>query len=229
MRASSDLRAYDKYRSFYTLSKKHHPDRNPDDKHAAERFVKVTEAYAILGNPPKREEYDRETQRTATEHWRNAPKGSYSSSAPHGSRPASGLSKRRTQFRGPPPSFYRNGGWGQHRVKRQQPADATASAHADAASRSGSAGATRGGFGPAGSPEGFDYDVPHFDRDGHMRRQEQQDHRRGRRVGEETVDYSNGGSMLLNFLIVSGILAVTVFIPTVFVRRRQSHRKNDDI
>lgn len=220
--------ASDIKKNFYALSKKHHPDHNPNDTHAAERFVKISEAYAVLGNPPKREKYDRAMQGTTSERWQNSPRGSYSSSAPHGSRPASGLSKRRTQFRGPPPSFYQNGGWGQYRAKRRQQADATASAHAEAASKAGSTGpSTGGGFGPAGSPDGLDYDVPHFDRDGHARTQEQQDQRRGRRVGE-AVDYNDSGSMLLNFLIISGILAVTVFIPTVYVQQRQSRRRNGD-
>ncbi|KAL8833689.1 MAG: hypothetical protein Q9170_004134 [Blastenia crenularia] len=200
---------------------RHHPDHNPNDSHAAERFVKISEAYAILGSPSEREKYDRETQTSSSRRSQNAPRGSHSSSAPYGARPASGLSKRRTHFRGPPPSFYRNGGWGQHGAKRQQSAEAPEFAQTSKPFRSAHEGASSGGgFGPAGSPEGLDYDVPHFDREGHIRTQEQQDQRRGRRVGDETVDYGHGGSILFNFIFVSGILAVTVLIPTVFVRHR---------
>ena len=219
------------YRNFYALSKKHHPDHNPNDSYAAERFVKISEAYAVLGNPPKREKYDRETQRTTPGGSPDAPKGSHSSSAPYGARPASGLSRRRTQFRGPPPSFYRSGGWGAHGAKRKEQADATASAHSRSTFRSGSADTNAGGgFGPAGAADGLDNDVPHFDREGHVRTQEQQDQRRVRRVGEEAVDYSSGGSMLLNFLAVSGILAVTVLVPTLFVHRKnQRHSNNDSV
>ncbi|KAL8720348.1 MAG: hypothetical protein Q9225_002776 [Loekoesia sp. 1 TL-2023] len=222
--SSSDIK-----KNFYALSKKHHPDRNPNDSHAAERFVEISEAYAVLGNPPKRAKYDRETQRVTSGGSQHPPRGSHSSSAPYGARPATGLSKRRTQFRGPPPSFYRSGGWGRYGAKRQQQADATASAHANATFGSGSTGTPAGGgFGPGGASEGLDNDVPHFDREGHIRTQEQQDQRRGRRVGEVATDYSTGGNIVLNFFLVSGILALTILIPTVIVRRRHPRQSNDD-
>lgn len=216
-------------RNFYALSKKHHPDHNPDDAHAAERFVEISEAYAVLGNPPKREKYDRETWRTGTGTLHDARRGSYSSSASYGARPASGLSKRRTQFRGPPPSFYRNGAWGQHGAKRQREADSMTSAHMSAASDPVTTGAPlRGGFGPAGSPDGLDYDVPHFNRKGHIRTQEQQDQRRVRRAGGEAVDYGNEGSILLNFFFISGILAVACLAPAIFVKRKNARESDTD-
>lgn len=217
------------HRNFYALSKKHHPDHHPNDTQAVERFVKISEAYAILGNPSKREQYDLETPRTGSGPSQNTPRGSYSSSAPYGARPANGLSKRRTQFRGPPPSFYRNGAWGQHGARRQRQADSTASAHASAASDSAAAGASSGGgFGPAGSPDNLDHDVPHFDRQGHIRTQEQQDQRRVRRVGEEAIDYVHGGSVLLNFFFVSGILAVACLVPAVFTKRKNTRQSSNN-
>jgi hypothetical protein len=46
--------------AFYKLSKKHHPDVNPDDKHAANKFSTISNAYDILGDPIKRRDYDNE-------------------------------------------------------------------------------------------------------------------------------------------------------------------------
>ncbi|MGP8214249.1 MAG: DNA polymerase I [Bacteroidia bacterium] len=37
----------------------HHPDRNPNDKDAADKFKEIAEAYDVLGDPKKRKQYDR--------------------------------------------------------------------------------------------------------------------------------------------------------------------------
>ncbi|KAL8780597.1 MAG: hypothetical protein Q9213_006394 [Squamulea squamosa] len=209
-------------RQFYALSKHHHPDRNLNDPYAAERFVEISEAYSVLGNPSKREKYDREIGRSTSGRSYGVHRGSHSSSAPYGARPASGLSRRRTHFRGPPPSFYRSGGWGPHGAKRQRQADTTASAHASAASASSDSGTFRGrGFGPGGSPDGLDYDVPHFDRDIHIRTQEQQDQRRQRRAEGEAAGYSGGENILWKFIFVSGILAAACSLPVLFDQRKR--------
>lgn len=45
-------------KSFRRLAMKYHPDRNPGDKQAEEKFKKVKEAYEILSDPKKRSAYD---------------------------------------------------------------------------------------------------------------------------------------------------------------------------
>ena len=52
--SESDLKA-----AYRKLAMKHHPDRNPGDKHCEQRFKEINEAYEVLKDPDKRAAYDR--------------------------------------------------------------------------------------------------------------------------------------------------------------------------
>lgn len=45
-------------KAYRSLALKYHPDKNPDNKKAEERFKKISEAYYALGDPKRRKDYD---------------------------------------------------------------------------------------------------------------------------------------------------------------------------
>lgn len=210
-------------RSFYALSKAHHPDTNPSPS-AASLFALFSESYTVLSNATRRASYDRDTL-----HLQPARSGSYASTqSPAGGRPASGLSKRRGSFRGPPPSFYRSGGWGEHTEKRRA-AHETSTGNAEQRADSG-----LGGMGPGSNPfKDAEYvrSTPHFDKESHTKTHKAEDQRRWERrrraVDEDGVEFEPQASLGAHFLIVAGILGATIVAPMVYLQflRLERHKR----
>ena len=44
--------------AYRKMAQKYHPDKNPDDPAAEEKFKQCSEAYSVLGDPQKKKEYD---------------------------------------------------------------------------------------------------------------------------------------------------------------------------
>ncbi len=55
-------------KAYRTLAFQYHPDRNPNDKAAEERFKEISMAYDVLGDPRKRAEYDAAASYTASQY-----------------------------------------------------------------------------------------------------------------------------------------------------------------
>ncbi|OBT42829.1 hypothetical protein VE00_08145 [Pseudogymnoascus sp. WSF 3629] len=204
--------------AFYHLSKLSHPDRNPTDPTASTRFVHISEAYAVLRSPEKRQRYDRDLGLHHHQHRPSHPvhptAPAQSHYGPAGGRAPSGLSRRRATFRGAPASFYRSGGWGEHSAKRRAAQE----------SSSGTTGGearpkTEGGMGWGQSAWVAAEEARHFDRESHLRTFRNHERRmKGRAAaaagkgegggggGGEREGESGGRGMLGDFLIVSGLI-----------------------
>jgi hypothetical protein len=192
----------------------------------------------VLSNPQKRSTYDRDHGFHHAHHQHHQhPTGSHSSHSANlhksgayaGSRPASGLSNRRGTFRGPPPSFYEQGGYG-GTGRRGEGFSAGGGATGTGTTGSGSGSpfgsSSSSGTGTSGAdpedPLGFIHRNPlhHFNARAHFRTQKAEDERRRERVSKarsaarEKADsdsdsfIAGGGFGLFRFVVVCGILGV---------------------
>lgn len=233
-------------KSFYALSKTHHPDVNRSDPSAAITFSLLSESYTVLSDPARRAAYDKQLFPPSS----SSSSSSYSSSGaaasaggpgwnPAGGRCPSGLSRRRGSFRGPPASFYRNGGYGAHAAQRskQQQRQTNDGEAAGAAHRHAShTDPLHHHQQYHQQQQGFynEDDVPpHFDKAGHKRTHERQDERRHhqqgrstrRALGDDDVEFEPQTSMAGHFFIVAGILGVTFAAPLVYLQCMRLGRK----
>ena len=58
LRVSKDASESDIKKSYRKLAMKYHPDRNPDDPAAEDKFKEASEAYSVLSDAEKRARYD---------------------------------------------------------------------------------------------------------------------------------------------------------------------------
>lgn len=138
-----------------------------------------------------------------------------------GSRPPSGLSKRRGTFRGPPPSFYAHGGYGgtqnhPHSPPNFHQKDYPHQPHGSAASASSSTSSEH----PHPSQFINHNPVPHFDAASHFRTQTHEDARRRERrlraieqakreAAARGIDISDDeGNSMLRFFAVVGVIGL---------------------
>src|SRR5260221_1614921 len=96
---SKDVSEEDLKKAYRKLAVKHHPDKNPGDKSAEEKFKELGEAYEALNDPQTRAAYD-QYGHAAFDPRRRAPRGW------GGRLPRSFQGLRRRDWRGrPPPPF----------------------------------------------------------------------------------------------------------------------------
>lgn len=235
LEVKQDASAGEIKRQFYTLSKKHHPDHNASDPDASTRFVAISEAYHVLSVPEKRAQYDAQLSHASSRssRWGGAstssyPQGSYSSASYAGSRPASGLNKKRSTFRGPPPSFYKSGGYGRHSAKRSEYAQYQ---HAGSQTEQNTTSDSYGGFGEGYGPgqAGQGNEVPHFDDRKHKQTHdtvyEHISARRRRERNAEIPQELDRGGMLANFIMVSGVVAIAAAVTKMFNNSTEGDKK----
>jgi len=192
-------------RQFYVLSKETHPDINPDKADAGDRFAQISESYSVLADPEKRKRYDRDVMRAQAHHRGHGSHSSHQRGTYAGHRPATGLSKRRSAFKGPPPSFYAHG----------KPSANTA--HQAQAKQAGYQPHMAGTFNAGAYTEDGQWD-PAFDYQSTYKTQTHEDYRRKNRraaalaAAQAEVEEDNFWG---RFIIVSAVIVLSVTVGTL--------------
>lgn len=81
-------------KQYRRLAKRHHPDANPNDPKASDRFKEISEAYNVIGDPEKRKQYD-EMRRLGA--FAGFSSGAGPRSRPSGTRSETGAGPRETE------------------------------------------------------------------------------------------------------------------------------------
>ena len=172
---------------------------NPNDPTASERFSQVSASYSVLADPEKRKRYDRDVFRIR--HASSGPRAAGHTGSYAGSRPPSGLSKRRGTFRGPPPSFYAHGG---------------AKAGNSSQASNSSQGPQAGSFDPSSYSSNYD---PDFDPDPVYRTQSVEDSRRNTRrqaeMARAQAELDDDGNFWGRFVLVTGVIVGAISLGSV--------------
>jgi hypothetical protein len=82
-------------------------------------------------------------------------------------------------------------------------------------------------MGPGQQPFGHDREVPHFDREGHLRTHVNHERRRQTRLSKGFIDAGQGASTLANFFLIGGIITLGVLLPSWAFERMKRKTKTE--